>query len=87
MKVLTRAAVALAFAAPAAALLACATPAAAVPQCDDFAPNTRICRTPGHTAITTSPDPALTNRYPGWGYGVLGIPAFGLGTGGLWIGF
>jgi hypothetical protein len=70
-----------------AAALALAAPAAAVPECDNFAPNTRICRTPGHTAIITSPDPALTNRYPGWGYGGLGIPAFGLGTGGIWIGF
>jgi hypothetical protein len=70
-----------------AVALAVAAPASATPECDNYAANTRICRTPGHTAITTSPDPNLTNRYPGWGYGGLGIPAFGLGTGGLWIGF
>ena len=80
-------AIALASAASAAAMLTSAAPAAAVPECDDFAPNTRICRTPGHTAIITSPDPALTNRFPGWGYGGLAIPAFGLGSGGIWIGF
>jgi len=53
----------------------------AVPECTDIAPNTRICRTPGHAAIVTSPDPAFTNPYPGWGYGPLGF-----GLGGVWIG-
>jgi hypothetical protein len=67
--------IALAFAVLAAA------PATAVPECTDIAPNTRICQTPGHLAIVTSPNPALTNPYPGWGYGPLGF-----GLGGMWIG-
>ena len=74
-----------------AAAVASAAPAAAVPQCSDTAPHTRVCSTPGHTAITSTPDPALTNPYPGWGFGTLGgsygVPGFGLGGGGLWIGF
>jgi hypothetical protein len=40
-----------------------------------------MCQTPGHLAIVTSPDPALTNPYPGWGYGGLGY-----GLGGFWFG-
>jgi hypothetical protein len=64
-----------------AATLVSAAPASAVPECMDIAPNTRICQTPGHSAIVTSPDPALTNSYPGWGYGALGY-----GLGGFWFG-
>lgn len=63
-----------------------AAPAAAVPDCIDTAPNTRTCVTPGHTGITTSPNPAFTNPWPGWGFG-FGTPVFGLGGGGVWIGF
>ena len=59
-----------------------AIPAAAAPQCTDTGPNTTICQTPGHAQITTSPNPALTNPYPGWGFGGIGI-----GLGGIWIGF
>jgi hypothetical protein len=57
-------------------------PAAAAPQCTDTGPNTTICQTPGHAQITTSPNPALTNPYPGWGFGGIGI-----GLGGISIGF
>ncbi len=64
-----------------------AAPVGAVPDCADYAPNTRICRSPGHTAIITTPNPALTNPYPGWGFGGIGVPAFGLGGGGIWLGF
>ena len=63
------------------AALVLAIPAAAAPQCTDTGPNTTICQTPGHAQITTSPNPALTNPYPGWGFGGIGI-----GLGGLWIG-
>jgi len=62
-------------------------PASAAPQCDDIAPNTRLCRTSGHAGITTSPDPALTTPYPAWGFGGIGTPVIGLGGGGFWIGF
>lgn len=56
------------------------------PECADVAVSTRVCvRGPGHTAIVTSPDPAFTNPYPGWGFGTLGVPAF-VGGGG-WTGF
>ena len=72
---------------PLAAALWCAPPAGAGPDCSDLAPNTRICRTPGHSAITTSPNPAFTNPWPGWGFGGVGLPAFGLGRGGIWLGF
>jgi len=65
------------------ASVALVAPAAADPRCVDTGPNTTICQTPGHAQITTSPDPAMTNPYPGWGFGTLGI---GLGGGGLWIG-
>ena len=75
-----RRAIALPIALAAAVLLA--VPATAVPECTDIAPRTRICRTPGHAAIVTSPDPALTNPYPGFGYG-----PFGFGLGGMWIGW
>ena len=64
------------------AALMLAIPAAATPQCTDTGPNTTLCQTPGHAQITTSPNPALTNPYPGWGFGGIGI-----GLGGLWIGF
>lgn len=68
--------------------IACPAPAAAAPECTDIAPNTRMCsRAPGQTAIVTSPNPALTNPYPGWGFGTLGIPGIGIGGGGIWIGF
>ena len=73
-----------------AAALTLAAPAHAGPECSDVGPNTRMCvRPPGHTAITTSPDPAFTNPYPGWGFGGLGYGGFGLGIGGggIWIGF
>ena len=63
------------------AALLLAIPAGAIPQCTDTGPNTRICQTPGHAQITTSPNPAFTNPYPGWGFGGIGI-----GLGGLWIG-
>ena len=68
-----------------AAAVLLAAPAAAVPDCTDTAPNTRTCVTPGHTAITTTPNPAFTNPYPGWGFG-FGTPVFRLGGGGIWIG-
>ena len=66
------------------AALAVAPAAQAAPDCTDIGPNTRMCtRAPGHTAITTSPDPAFTNGWPGWGFGGLG---YGFGIGGVWIG-
>ena len=59
-----------------------AASAQAGPECTDIGPNTRMCtRAPGHTAIVTSPDPAFTNPFPGWGFGGLGY-----GVGGIWIG-
>ncbi|MCI4674669.1 hypothetical protein [Candidatus Mycolicibacterium alkanivorans] len=64
------------------AALLLAIPATAAPQCTDTGPYTTICQTPGHAQITTSPNPALTNPYPGWGFGGIGI-----GLGGIWIGF
>lgn len=66
----------------AAASLWLAAPAAAAPLCTDTAPNTRFCQSPGHAQIVTSPDPAMTNSFPGWGYGSLGF-----GQGGIWFGF
>lgn len=63
------------------AALMLASPAPAAPQCTDTAPNTTLCQTRGHAQITTSPNPAFTNPYPGWGFGGLGI-----GLGGVWIG-
>lgn len=64
-----------------------AAPAGAAPDCNDIGVSTRVCtRGPGQTAIITSPDPALTDPGPGWGFGTLGIPALGLGGGGFWIG-
>jgi hypothetical protein len=74
-------------AAAAAVLVAPAVPADAVPKCTDMAMNTRICTTPGHTAISSTPNPAFTNPYPGWGFGTLAVPSFGLGGGGFWVGF
>lgn len=72
----------------AAAFLPAAAAHATGPECADVAVSTRICvRGPGHTAIITSPNPAFTNPYPGWGFGTLGVPAFGIGGGGIWIGF
>ena len=65
-----------------AAAVLFAAPAAAVPDCTDIAPNTRMCQTPGHSAIVTSPNPALTNPYQGWGSG-----GFGYGLGGFWFGW
>lgn len=58
-----------------------AAPAAAAPVCTNSGPNTTICQTPGHAQITTSPNPALTNPFPGM-YG-----GFGIGLGGVWIGW
>ena len=71
------------------ALLSAAAPAvAAPPECTDIGISTRLCtRGPGHTAITTTPNPAFTNPGAGWGFGTLGFPAFGLGGGGIWVGF
>jgi hypothetical protein len=65
----------------------CAAPAGAVPDCTDLGPFTRICQTQGHSAIITTPNPALSNPWPGWGFGGVGIPAFGLGGGGIWLGY
>lgn len=70
------------------ASLMLAPPAEATPECIDVGVSTRVCsRGPGHTAITTTPDPAFTNPGAGWGFGTLGIPVFGIGGGGIWIGF
>lgn len=68
----------IALAAPTPARLAADSPA-----CTDVGVSTRLCQTPGHAQITTSPNPALTNPNP-WGFGGFG---FGLGGGGIWIGF
>ena len=74
--------------AAAAAVLAAAPATAAPPECTDIGISTRMCtRWPGHIAITTTPNPAFTNPGAGWGFGTLGIPAFGLGGGGVWLGF
>lgn len=56
--------------------------ATAAPECTETGLNTTTCERPGHTAITTTPNPNLTN--PGWAF--WGTPAFGLGAGGFWIG-
>lgn len=76
---------------PVTAAVAClsAGPAVATgPDCTDVAVSTRVCtRGPAHTAITTSPNPAYTNPNPVWGFGTLGIPAIGIGGGGIWVGF
>lgn len=52
---------------------------------DAAGPTTTTCVTGGHTAITTTPNPALTNPLQGWGLG-WGAPVIGLGGGGIWIG-
>lgn len=62
-----------------------ASPASAAPRCADTAPFTRVCASPGHTAITTTPNPNMTPN-AGWGFG-WGTPVIGLGGGGAWIGF
>ena len=49
-------------------------PSPATPRCADIALSTRMCANPGHTAIVTSPNPAFTNPFPGWGFGTLGTP-------------
>lgn len=64
-----------------------ASPVGAVPSCEDFAPYTRICQSPGHTAISTTPNPNLNNPLAGWGVAGIGTPVFGLGGGGFWLGF
>ena len=70
------------------ASLVLAPPAEAAPECTDVGVSTRVCsRGPGHTAITTTPNPAFTNPGAGWGFGTLGMPVFGIGGGGVWIGF
>jgi len=70
------------------AAMVLAAPAVAAPECSDVGVSTRVCsRGPGHTAIITSPNPAFTNPGAGWGFGSLGIPVFGIGGGGIWIGF
>lgn len=63
-----------------------AAPASADPNCTQTSPGTRTCATPGHTAIVTTPNPALVNPSPGWVFG-WGTPIIGLGGGGFWIGF
>jgi len=79
-------------AAPAASLAAAlffaasGATASAVPTCTRTGPGTTTCVTGGHTAITTTPNPALTNSWPGWGLR-WGAPVIGLGGGGVWIGF
>lgn len=62
-----------------------AAPASARPNCTDTAPFTRVCANPGHTAITTTPNPNQTPN-AGWGFG-WGTPVVGIGDGGFWIGF
>jgi hypothetical protein len=57
----------------------------AAPTCFDSAPFTRVCANPGHTAITTTPNPNMIPN-SGWGYG-WGTPVIGIGGGGIWIGF
>lgn len=70
------------------AALPLAPPAEAAPECTDVGVSTRVCsRGPGHTAITTTPNPAFTNPGAGWGFGTLGFPVFGIGGGGIWVGF
>lgn len=65
-----------------------AATANAGPECTDVGVSTRICnRGPGHIAITTSPNPEFTNPGAGWGFGTLGMPVFGVGGGGIWLGF
>ncbi|WP_396927405.1 hypothetical protein [Mycolicibacterium sp.] len=60
-----------------------AAPAVARPaQCTNPGPSTTICETPGHSQITTSPNPAQQNPLAGWGWGGVGI-----GLGGIFIGF
>lgn len=66
--------------------LTLAAPAAAAPDCNETSPGTRTCVTPGHTAIVTTPNPALVNPSPGWVFG-WGTPVIGLGGGGFWLGF
>jgi len=58
-----------------------AAPAVAAPQCTDTGPNTKLCQTPGHAQITTSPDPSMSNPFP-WMYG-----GFGIGLGGISLGW
>jgi hypothetical protein len=66
----------------AVAAVVLAAPATARPaQCTDTGPSTTVCETPGHTAIVTSPNPALQNPLAGWGFGGVGI-----GLGGVFIG-
>ena len=68
------------------AALVLAAPVAAAPECTDTAPNIRTCVRPGHTAIVTTPTPGMVNPLQGWGFG-WGLPVFGLGGGGVWVGF
>jgi hypothetical protein len=63
-----------------------AAPASAAPECTQITPGTRTCVNPGHTAIVTTPNPALVNPSPGWAFG-WGAPVIGLGGSGFWIGF
>ncbi len=65
--------------------LVTATPANSAPECVDIGPGTRMCnRGPGHTAITTTPIPIDPYHLNGFGFGT---PVFGLGGGGIWLGF
>jgi len=69
-----------------AAALLLAVPATAIPTCTKTGPTITTCVSGGHTSITTTPNPALTNPWPGWGFG-WGTPVIGLGGRGVWIGF
>ena len=62
-----------------------AAPAHATPDCANTGPFTRVCESPGQTAITVTPDTSVTPGF-GAGYG-WGTPAFGIGGRGLWMGF
>lgn len=66
--------------------LVLAAPAGAAPECTETSPTTRTCASPGHTAIVTTPNPALVNPSPGWVFG-WGTPIIGLGGSGFWLGF
>jgi hypothetical protein len=44
--------------------------AAAAPQCTNTAPRATLCQTPGHAALSTSPE--QYNVYPYWGWPFLG---------------
>jgi carbamate kinase len=66
--------------------LLCSAPASAAPDCTQTSHTVWTCVTSGHTAIVTSPNPALVNPSPGWVVNS-GTPVIGLGGGGFWLGF